>query len=89
MVNYPKKGVFRIHDLTSIICTIILVIYHVDIFILHATVFGSLFPILRDLDSRLGGCGVPGIDYLFFSNLFEKVSKEERFKTNTTLSLIL
>jgi hypothetical protein len=61
-VNYPEKRV-RIHDLT---CTIILVIYHIDIFNLHATAFGSLSPILRDLDSRLGGCGVRGIDYLFF-----------------------
>jgi hypothetical protein len=72
----PKKGVFRIRDLTSIICIITLVIYHVNIFSLHATVFGSLSPILRDLDSKLRGCGVRGIDYLFL-NLFEKVSKED------------
>jgi hypothetical protein len=62
----PKKGVFRIRDLNSIICIIILVIYQVDIFSLHATVFGSLSPNLGDLDSRLGGCGIRGIGYLFF-----------------------
>jgi hypothetical protein len=62
----PKKGVFRIHDLISIICIIILVSYHVDIVSLHAMIFGSLSPNLRDLDSRLGGCGIRGIDYLFF-----------------------
>jgi hypothetical protein len=62
----PKKGVFRIRDLTSIICTITLIIYHVNISSLHATVFGSLSPILKDLDLRLRGCGVRGIDYLFF-----------------------
>jgi hypothetical protein len=67
-----KKGVFRIRDLTSIICTITLVIYHVNIFSLHATVFGSLSPILRDLDSRLRGCGVCGIDYLFFQICLKK-----------------
>jgi hypothetical protein len=72
LINYfsglivPKKGIFRIPDLTSIICTITPVIYHVDIFTLHATTFGSLFPNLRDLDSKLGGCGIRGIDYLFF-----------------------
>jgi hypothetical protein len=33
---------------------------------------------LRDLDLRLGGCGVRGIDYLFFSNLLEKVSKADK-----------
>jgi hypothetical protein len=53
-----------------------LVIYHIDIFNLHATVFGSLFPILRDLDSRLGGCGVRDIDYLVFE-FIRKVSKED------------
>jgi hypothetical protein len=41
-------------------------------FSLHATVFGSLSPILRDLDSRLGGCGVRGIDYLFFQICLKK-----------------
>jgi hypothetical protein len=61
-----KRGVFRILDLTPIICTIMLVNYRVDIFALHATTFGSLFPNLWDLDSRLGGCGIRGIDYLFF-----------------------
>jgi hypothetical protein len=35
-------------------------------FSLHAMVFGSLSPKLWDLDSRLGGCGIRGIDYLFF-----------------------
>jgi hypothetical protein len=68
----PKKEVFQTHDLTSIICTITFVIYHVDIFNLHATVFGSLFPILRDLDSRLGSCRVRGIDYLFFEVCLKK-----------------
>jgi hypothetical protein len=61
-----KREVFRIYDLVSIICIIILVIYRVDIFNLHATVLGSLSPNMGDLDSRLGGCGIRGIDYLFF-----------------------
>jgi hypothetical protein len=61
-----KKGVFRIYDLASIICIIILVIYRVDIFNLHAMVFGFLSPNMGDLDSRLGGCRIRGIDYLFF-----------------------
>jgi hypothetical protein len=52
--------------LNFIICTITSVFYHMDIFTLHATTFGSLFPNLRDLDLRLGGCGIRGIDYLFF-----------------------
>jgi hypothetical protein len=49
-----------------------LVIFHVDIFNLRATVFGSLSPILRNWDSRLGGCGVRGIDYLFFQICLKK-----------------
>jgi hypothetical protein len=63
-------------NLNSIICTITSIFYHMDIFTLHATTFGSLFPNLRDLDSRLGGCGIRGIDYLFFRIYFEKVSEE-------------
>jgi hypothetical protein len=65
----PKKGVFRVDDLVSIKCIIILVIFQVIIFSLHATVFRSLSPYLWDLDLRLGGCGVRGIDYLFFKFL--------------------
>jgi hypothetical protein len=38
--------------------------------------FGSFFPNLRDLDLRLGGCGIRGIDYLFFE-FIQKVSKED------------
>jgi hypothetical protein len=53
-------------NLNSIICTITSVFYHMDIFTLHATTFGSLFPNLKDLESRLEGCGIRGIDYLFF-----------------------
>jgi hypothetical protein len=62
-------------NLNSIICTITSIFYHMEIFTLHATTFGSLFPNLRDLDSRLGGCGIRGINYLFFRIYFEKVRK--------------
>jgi hypothetical protein len=72
-------------NLTSIICTITPIIYHGNIFPLHATTIGSLFPNLRDLDSRLGGCGICGIDYF---RIYLKI-KKGRFKTNVTLSLIL
>jgi hypothetical protein len=65
----PKKGIFRVDDLVSINCIIILVIFQVIIFNLHATVFRSLSPYLWDLDLRLEGCGVRGIDYLFFKFL--------------------
>jgi hypothetical protein len=64
-------------NLNSIIRTITSVFYHMDIFTLHATTFGSLFPNLRDLDSRLGGCRIRGIDYLYFRIYFEKISKED------------
>jgi hypothetical protein len=53
-------------NINSIIRTITSVFYYMDIFTLHATTFGSLFPNLRDLDSRLRGCEIRGIDYLFF-----------------------
>jgi hypothetical protein len=43
---------------------------------LHATTFGSLFPNLRDLDSRLGAAGYVA-STTYFSNLIEKVSKED------------
>jgi hypothetical protein len=43
---------------------------------LHATNFGSLSPNLGDLDSRLGGCGIRGIDYLFFESI-RNVRKED------------
>jgi hypothetical protein len=46
------------------------------IFVLHAMTFGSLFPNLRDLDSRLGGCGIRGIDYLF-NEFIQRVSKKD------------
>jgi hypothetical protein len=49
--------------------------------------FGSLFPNLGDFDSRLGGCGIRGIDYLFFE-FIQKVRKEDS-RLNVTLSLIL
>jgi hypothetical protein len=48
--------------------------------------FGSLIPKLRDLDSRLGGCGTRVISDLF-SNLLE--DKDRRLKIKLTLSLIL
>jgi hypothetical protein len=48
--------------------------------------FGSFFPNLGDLDSRLGDCGTRVISDLF-SNLLE--DKDRRFKTNLTLSQIL
>jgi hypothetical protein len=44
----PKKGIFRVDDLVSIICIIILVIFQVIIFNLHATV----------LDPYLHICGI-------------------------------
>jgi hypothetical protein len=59
-------------NLNSIIYTITSVLYHMDIFTLHATTFGSLFPNLRDLDSRLRACGIRGIDYLFFQIYLKK-----------------
>jgi hypothetical protein len=40
-----------------------------------ATILGSFFQSL-DLDSRLGGCGIRGIDYLFFESI-RRVSKED------------
>jgi hypothetical protein len=64
-------------NLNSIICTITSVFDQMDIFTPHAKTFGSLFPNLRDLDSKLGGCRIRGIDYLFFRIYFEKVSKED------------
>jgi hypothetical protein len=42
---------------------------NVSLFSPYAMIFGPLSPILWDLDSRLGGCGVRGIDYLFFKFL--------------------
>jgi hypothetical protein len=51
-----------------------------------ATILGSFFQSL-DLDTRLGGCGIRGIDYLFFRKYSK--SKQRRLKTNLTLSLIL
>jgi hypothetical protein len=47
--------------------------------------FGFFFQI-KDLDSRLGGCGIRVIDGLFLNSLEDK---ERTFKTNLTLSLIL
>jgi hypothetical protein len=35
-------------------------------------IFGSLLPNLRDLDLRLRGCGVRGIDYSFFEIYLKK-----------------
>jgi hypothetical protein len=46
------------------------------IFALHVTTFGSLFPNLRDLDSRLRGCRIRGIDYLF-NEFIRRVSKKD------------
>jgi hypothetical protein len=71
-----KKGVFRILNPTSIICTITPIIFQGNIFSLHAMTFGSFFPNLRDLDTRLGGCRIRGIDYLFFEYI-QKASKED------------
>jgi hypothetical protein len=72
-----KRGVFRILDLISIICTIMPVFYRMDIFctachdfwILHSKFGGFGFKArgLRDTWRRL----------LIFSNLIEKVSKED------------
>jgi hypothetical protein len=73
----PKRGVFQISDLISIICTIMLVFYRVDIFctachdfwILHSKFGGFGFKAqgLQDTWHRL----------LIFSSLIEKVSKED------------
>jgi hypothetical protein len=38
-------------------------------------ILGSFFPNLGDLGSRLGGCGIHGIDYLFFKYYLK--SKED------------
>jgi hypothetical protein len=65
----PKKGVFRIFGpITSFVSSLWFPL-NVSLFSLYATIFGPLPPILWDLDSRLGGCGVRGIDYLFFKFL--------------------
>jgi hypothetical protein len=61
-----KRGFSNYKNLISITCTVVPIVSHGNIFSLHATTFGSLFPHLRDLDSRLGGCRIRGIDYLFF-----------------------
>jgi hypothetical protein len=48
--------------------------------------FGFFFQIL-DLDSRIGGCMIRVINDLVFKSIWK--TKERRFKTNWTLSLIL
>jgi hypothetical protein len=75
-VNCPEK-----RDFSNSKCNFYHLYHHTnyfprEYFSLHATTIGSFFPSLRDLDSRLGGCGIRGIDYLFFEYI-RRVSKED------------
>jgi hypothetical protein len=59
-----KKEVFRVSTLISANCLFFDFIFSKGTFLPRP--LGSFFP--KDLDSRLGGCGTRGIDYLFFES---------------------
>jgi hypothetical protein len=61
-----KRGVFRISDLTLIICTIMLVNYRVDIFSSHATTFRSFSPNLGIWTKGSGAAGYVASTTYFF-----------------------
>jgi hypothetical protein len=71
-----KRGVFRISDLTSIICIIMLVIYHVDI--LHCMP-RLLDPYLQICGIWIQGSGAAGYvaSTTYFFEFIQKVSKED------------